>query len=104
MLNTSYLCVMAKKNNPPKKLTASGNMYAEGVGRNINAGATGSLRRGNTSLSGSVNMGPGYRSADVGVTQRIKNNLTVSAGVGSGRSYNVGVNASIPIGSKKKKR
>jgi hypothetical protein len=95
---------MAKKSNPPKKITASGNMYAEGEGRYINAGATGSLRRGNTELTGSVNVGPGYRSADVGVTQRIKKNLSVSAGVGSGRSYNVGVNASIPIGSKKKKR
>ncbi len=79
-------------------------MYAEGEGRYINAGATGSLRRGNTELTGSVNVGPGYRVVDVGVTQRIKNNLSVSAGVGSGRSYNVGVNASIPIGSKKKKR
>lgn len=95
---------MAKKNNPPKKITTSGNLYASGVGRNIDAGASGSLNRGNTSLSGSVNVGPGYRSADVGVTHRIKNNLSVNASVGSGRSYNVGVNASIPIGSKKKKR
>jgi hypothetical protein len=95
---------MAKKSNPPKKISASGNMYAEGEGRYINAGATGSLKRGNTELTGSVNVGPGYRVADVGVTQRIKKNLSVSAGVGSGRSYNVGVNASIPIGSKKKKR
>lgn len=92
------------KNNPPKKLTASGNMYAEGVGRNINAGASGSLRKGNTSLSGNVNMGPGYRSADIGVTQRIKNNLTFSAGLGSGRSYNLGVSLRVPIGSKKKKK
>lgn len=100
-----YLCAMAKKNNPPKKpITASGNLYAQGEGRYIDAGASGSLNRGNTTMSGSVNVGPGYRSADVGVTQRIKNNLTVSAGVGSGRSYNVGVNAKIPIGSKKKKR
>ena len=92
------------KNNPPKKLTASGNMYAEGVGRNINAGASGSLRKGNTSLSGNVNMGPGYRSADIGVTQRIKNNLSVSAGLGSGRAYNLGVSLRVPIGSKKKKK
>lgn len=92
------------KNNPPKKLKASGNMYAEGVGRNINAGASGSLRKGNTSLSGNVNMGPGYRSADIGVTQRIKNNLTVGVGLGSGRAYNLGVSLRIPIGSKKKKK
>ena len=97
---------MAKKNSPPKKpITTSGNMYASGEGRNIFAGASGSINRGNTSVSGNINMGPGgYRSADVGVTQRIKNNLTVNASVGSGRSYNVGVNASIPIGSKKKKK
>jgi len=97
---------MAKKNSPPKKpITTSGNMFASGEGRNIFAGATGSVSRGNTTLSGSVNAGPGgYRSADVGVTQRIKNNVTLSANVGSGRSYNVGVNASIPIGAKKKKK
>jgi hypothetical protein len=47
-------------------------------------------------------MGPGYRSADIGVTQRIKKNLTVSAGVGSGRSYNLGVSLRVPIGKKKK--
>lgn len=96
---------MAKKSNPPKKpITTSGNLYASGEGRYINTGATGSLSRGNATLSGSVNVGPGYRSADVGVTQRIKKNLTVNASVGSGGSYNVGVNARIPIGSKKKKR
>jgi len=96
---------MAKKSNPPKKpITASGNLYAQGEGRYIDAGASGQLKRGNTTLSGNVGIGPGYRYADVGVTQRIKDNLTVKAGVGSGGSYNVGVNARIPIGSKKKKR
>lgn len=79
-------------------------MYLSGVGRNIDAGASGSLKRGNTTLSGSVNLGPGYRAADIGVTKRVANNLSVSASAGSGRSYNVGFNANIPIGSKKKKK
>jgi hypothetical protein len=96
---------MAKKSNPPKKpITASGNLYAQGEGRYIDAGASGEIKRGNTSITGGVGIGPGYRYADVGVTQRIKNNLTVKAGVGSGGVYNVGVSTKIPIGAKKKKR
>jgi hypothetical protein len=89
---------------PPKKVSLSGNLYAEGVGRNINAGASGVAKKGNTSVNAGINVGPGYNSLDLGVTQRIKNNLNLSVGIGSGGSYNIGASLKIPIGSKLKKK
>jgi hypothetical protein len=89
----------AVKKNPPKL-----SLYAEGSGRNINAGGNVSVVRKKTTLSGNANIGPGYRSADIGAERRISKNLTVGASVGTGRAYGVNAKLNIPIKSKSKKR
>ena len=87
------------KKGPPKL-----SLYAEGSGRNINAGGNVSLVRKKTTVSGSANIGPGYRSADIGVERRLNKNLTIGASVGTGRAYGANIKLNIPIKSKPKKR
>ena len=89
----------AIKEGPPKL-----SLYAEGSGRNINAGGNVSLVRKKTSVSGNANIGPGYRSADIGVERRLNKNLTIGASVGTGRAYGANIKLNIPIKSKPKKK
>jgi hypothetical protein len=89
----------AVKKNPPKL-----SLYAEGSGRNIYAGGSASIVRKKTTLTGDVNVGPGYRSGSIGASRQINKNLNVGASVGTGRSYGVNAKLNIPIKSKPKKR
>ena len=89
----------AVKKNPPKL-----SLYAEGSGRNIYAGGSASIVRKKTTLTGDVNVGPGYRSGSIGASRQINKNLNVGASVGTGRSYGVNAKLNIPIKSKTKKR
>jgi len=89
----------AVKKNPPKL-----SLYAEGSGRNISAGANASVIRKKTTLTGDVNVGPGYKSGSIGASRQVNKNLSVGANVGTGRSYGVNAKLNIPIKSKPKKR
>jgi hypothetical protein len=89
----------AVKKNPPKL-----SLYAEGSGRNIYAGGSASIVRKKTTLTGDVNVGPGYRSGSIGASRQINKNLNVGANVGTGKSYGVNAKLNIPIKSKPKKR
>lgn len=89
----------AVKKNPPKL-----SLYAFGEGKKINAGGNVSVVRKKTIVSGNANIGPGYRSADIGAERRLNKNLTVGASVGTGRAYGVNAKLNIPIKSKPKKR
>jgi acetylornithine deacetylase/succinyl-diaminopimelate desuccinylase-like protein len=84
------------KKNPPKL-----SLYAFGEGKKINAGGNVSVVRKKTTFSGNANIGPGYRSADIGVERRVNKNLTLGAQIGTGKSYGANVKLNIPIKSKK---
>ena len=87
------------KKGPPKL-----SLYAFGEGKKINAGGNVSLVRKKTTVSGNANIGPGYRSADIGVERRLNKNLTIGASVGTGRAYGANIKLNIPIKSKPKKK
>ena len=87
------------KKGPPKL-----SLYAYGEGRNIGGGGSVSVQRKKTTVSGNANIGPGYRSADIGVERRLNKNLTIGASVGTGRAYGANIKLNIPIKSKSKKK
>ena len=87
----------------PKRLSAYGSYYASGEGKNINAGAEGTVEYGKNSLSGSIDVGRGYKNVNLEYKRNINKNVSVSASYGSGNSYGVNARVNIPIGSKKKK-